>query len=502
MNSQIIIDFQSVPLENEVLNINESLHAINLNEIFKAARAASYQTEIPLGYTNEYNQWVYSGYISEFYKNAFNLDYNSASQYTVTWTLGAIDSGEGTVTITANYAGAVFSVTSNTTVAVVNIYNEVDAPPPPPDPTEPPVETTPEVGVPVIYAERIVLSRSPFNFKLTSTVLFDNVTIDMYLYTGDRNVKPALPTYQFTKKVIQAGQTNISIEISKMLNDMVKDNYYDVASTGANTTALQETVWCYLDAKILMGVTELYRVQQQLLAVDGFGYHTELFNPVIQTNVLSSINEHLIYNDSKYPIYFKTKNLTSIKINGTTVPFTFNPDYSNQMIAYVNATNYKTTLPTFIADFTYTTGVERHYFTVKTECRNPLINCIFKNKYGFWQTIAFNKLSKKSIDIEDESYMPIISTFGEYDLKSHGNRTTNVTGKEKISVNTDFIPENQNQLFTELMLSEFIYLEENGQILPVTLNKKSFEKKTKLNNKLIQYTMDFEYSFNLMNQVI
>jgi len=69
MNSQIIIDFQSVPLENEVLNINESLHAINLNEIFKAARAASYQTEIPLGYTNEYNQWVYSGYISEFYKN-------------------------------------------------------------------------------------------------------------------------------------------------------------------------------------------------------------------------------------------------------------------------------------------------------------------------------------------------------------------------------------------------------------------------------------------------
>ena len=370
-------------------------------------------------------------------------------------------------------------------------------------PYEPPVTIPPEIGVPIVYDERIVLSRSPFNFKLTSLVLFDNVTIDMYLYSGDRNLdKPVLPTYQFTKKVIQAGQTNISIEISKMLNDMVKADYYDIATSGANTTSTSEAVWCYLDAKILLGVTEIYRVQQQLLAVDGFGYHTELFNPVIQTNVLSTINEHIIYNGSKYPLYFKTENLTAININGANVPFTFNTDYSNQMIAYVNATNYANLSKTFIADFTYTGGVERHYFTNKTECRNPLINCIFKNKNGFWQTIAFNKLSKKSIDIESSDYMPVISVFGEYSLKSHGKRTTNINAKEKISVNTDFLPESQNQLFTELMLSEFIYLEEAGQILPVTLNKKSFEKKTKLNNKLIQYTMDFEYAFNLMNQVI
>ena len=74
--------------------------------------------------------------------------------------------------------------------------------------------------------------------------------------------------------------------------------------------------------------------------------------------------------------------------------------------------------------------------------------------------------------------------------------------KEKVTVNTDFIPEEYNALFTELMLSEFIYLEENGAVLPVNLLKNTLEKKTKLNNKLIQYSMDFEYSFNLLNDIL
>ncbi|MFZ2432486.1 MAG: hypothetical protein WAW57_15210 [Lutibacter sp.] len=492
--SKFIITFNSVPENDTFLNLFPDDYGFPINEIFKPTRTQKGESRI----------WTDAIGTASRYVDAITADYNTTNLYVIT----RIDN---VVTITATISNSYFYVIANTTAGAVTVgvENEVIAPPPspppppPPTPEEPPVITPPEVGVPIVYDERIVLSRSPFNFKLTSLVLFDNVTIDMYLYTGDRNLdKPVLPTYQFTKKVIQAGQTNISIEISKMLNDMVKADYYDIATSGANTTSTSETVWCYLDAKILLGVTEIYRVQQQLLAVDGFGYHTELFNPVIQTNVLSTINEHIIYNDSKYPLYFKTKNLTAININGTNIPFTFNTDFSNQMIGYVNASNYANLSKIFIADFTYTGGVERHYFTAKSECKYQLINCIFKNKNGFWQTIAFNKLSKKSIDIESSDYMPVISVFGEYSLKSHGKRTTNVNAKEKISVNTDFLPESQNQLFTELMLSEFIYLEEAGQILPVTLNKKSFEKKTKINNKLIQYTMDFEYAFNLMNQVI
>ena len=148
------------------------------------------------------------------------------------------------------------------------------------------------------------------------------------------------------------------------------------------------------------------------------------------------------------------------------------------------------------------TTIETHKITIKSECKFPLINCIFKNKYGFFQTIPFNKLSKNSLEITDESYNGMISDNGSFSLTQHTEQTFNVNGKNKVTVNTDFITEDYNLLFTELMLSEFIYLEENGVTLPVNLIKKSFENKTKLNDKLIQYSMEFIYSFNVLNDIL
>ena len=250
------------------------------------------------------------------------------------------------------------------------------------------------------------------------------------------------------------------------------------------------------------------------MAIDGFGYHTDMANPEIYTlpdliyrrqKVLTSIDNHIIYNDSDYPLYFITDSLESLTINGTNVPFTFSQDYSNQKIGYVNIANYIGSSTSFSAVFFYDISEVPSVtinFTIKDECKFPLMNCIFKNKFGVWQTIPFNKLSKKSQDFTNESYNGLISNYGGYALNKHVKQTFNVNGKEKVTVNTDFIPEEYNLLFTELMLSEFIYLEENGTVLPVNLMKNSFEKKTKLNNKLIQYSMDFEYSFNLLNNII
>lgn len=71
---------------------------------------------------------IYSGFISNNYKTAFNLDYNSASLYTVNSTNGPVDSGTGTVEIIANFSGAVFVAGTNTSDAVVTIVNESAVP--------------------------------------------------------------------------------------------------------------------------------------------------------------------------------------------------------------------------------------------------------------------------------------------------------------------------------------------------------------------------------------
>jgi hypothetical protein len=378
------------------------------------------------------------------------------------------------------------------------------------------VYTIPAPIVPVVLDEKIILSRSPFNFRLTPGITFDEITAEIYIYRGHKiDDKPAISNYQVSKSVVQVGQTAINFDIHKLVNDFVKNKYNGIGNiAGAFTTSTLDSVWCYIDAKINLGGAEQYQANQYLLAVDGFGYHTELANPEIsilpdiiyrREKVLTSIDNHIIYNDSDYPLYFITTGLVSLTVNGTNVPFTFDQDIANQNIAYVNIANYIDSSTSFSAVFFYdATEVPSVTinFTIKDECKYPLINCIFKNKFGFWQTIPFNKLSKKNQDFTNESYNGMISNYGNYALNSHVKQTYNINGREKVTVNTDFISEEYNLLFTELMLSEFVYLEENGQVLPVNIVKTSFEKKTKLINKLIQYSMDFEYSFDILNNIL
>ena len=362
--------------------------------------------------------------------------------------------------------------------------------------------------VPEVLPQKIILSRSPFHFKVSPGITFDEITAEIFIYRGHYlDDRPATATYNLSKSVVQVGQSTINFDIHKLVNDHVKSNYNYVGTSGAFTTSLLDSVWVYIDAKINLAGVEQYQANQTVLVVDGFKYHTEVdsLSPLqFEQNILSSITNHIIYNDSDYPLYFITEGLTTITANGTNIPFTFSQDYSNQKIGYINVANYIGSSTSFDVVFAYGFGdtAYTHSFTIKDECKFPLMNCIFKNKFGVWQTIPFNKLSKKTQDFTNESYNGLISNYGSYALNKHVKQTYNVNGKEKVTVNTDFITEDYNALFTELMLSEFIYLEENGTVLPVNLLKNTFEKKTKLNNKLIQYSMDFEYSFNLLNDIL
>ncbi len=365
------------------------------------------------------------------------------------------------------------------------------------------ISVTREPSTIIDYRDAIVLSRSPYFFKATPTVLYDSMRADIYIYRGNKLTdKPAAPTFQASKFVIQAGQPIISIDIHKLVNDFVQNEFTQNVSTGVQTTNQLDSVWVFIDAGIYLDSVLLYSINQTLIALDGFGYHQELANPSVNKKVLSTINNHIVYNSSKYPLYFLSTGLTSITINGVSVPFTLDAYFNNQYIAYVDVMQYAGVSTKFNAVFVYGAETITHNITVKTECRNELVNCIFKNKYGFWQKIPFNKLSKLNLDIDSSDYNPFISDFGSYNLNQHTKRSYLTNGNEKIVVNTDFLPEEYNLLFKELMLSEQIYLEQGATILPVNLNKKSFAYKTKLNDKLIQYSMDFEYSFKTINNIV
>ncbi|MCC9066279.1 hypothetical protein [Flavobacterium piscisymbiosum] len=121
--SKITIQFNSIPIFNESIYFDQRNDAYSnfYRETFRDKRLGSYQAEQPkFNYENE----TYMGYASDFYRTAFNLDYNSANLYTVQSVRGEVGSGLGTVIITANFPNAVFENASASADVTFTIENE------------------------------------------------------------------------------------------------------------------------------------------------------------------------------------------------------------------------------------------------------------------------------------------------------------------------------------------------------------------------------------------
>ena len=68
-------------------------------------------------------------------------------------------------------------------------------------------------------------------------------------------------------------------------------------------------------------------------------------------------------------------------------------------------------------------------------------------------------------------------------------------------MNTVFVKENMNQTIEELFFSENVWIRYEGKTLPIIPSTKSLQYKIVLNDKLINYTVDFEFAFDKINNV-
>jgi len=126
--SKITIQFNSVPNINDTLSFDfEGVdQAARINEGFRTSRLGSYQVQLPkFVYDDSIGESKYIGYISDFYRNAFNLDWNSANIFSIQSIRGGVDSGIGTVIITSKLPGGYFDEPFTTVSGVVfTIENE------------------------------------------------------------------------------------------------------------------------------------------------------------------------------------------------------------------------------------------------------------------------------------------------------------------------------------------------------------------------------------------
>ena len=138
------------------------------------------------------------------------------------------------------------------------------------------------------------------------------------------------------------------------------------------------------------------------------------------------------------------------------------------------------------------------------EPKYDFLDVVFYNKFGALQIMPFHKKSMISMDSNSESYKRNLMDFVNdptYNKEKHSVRQFQVTGKEKIQMNSGFIDESFNEVIKQLMLSEQVWVYDGTEVKPIILDTKSLQFKTSVNDKLINYTFDFSYAFNKVNDI-
>jgi hypothetical protein len=135
------------------------------------------------------------------------------------------------------------------------------------------------------------------------------------------------------------------------------------------------------------------------------------------------------------------------------------------------------------------------------------IKVTFVNKYGALQDLWFDKKSMNSINVQSNDYKASVMDFSStptYDTTAHQNRVLDLVGKESITMNTGYIDEEYNEVFRQLMLSEQVWmtrLTDTEEILPLRPKTQSLQFKTRTNDKLVNYTVEFDFAFDKINTI-
>jgi hypothetical protein len=132
----------------------------------------------------------------------------------------------------------------------------------------------------------------------------------------------------------------------------------------------------------------------------------------------------------------------------------------------------------------------------------------FVNKFGALQDLWFFLKSVNTTTKKQEQFQRNIINGTSYDVFTHTKQVFNTIANTSISLSSGYYPEWCNQWFEQLLLSEQVWLTRldptnllSTQVIPVNVKNSSMIQKTSVNERLIDYTFDFDMSFDYINNI-
>ncbi len=375
-------------------------------------------------------------------------------------------------------------------------------------------------------------TRSPYWVSVDNTEL-SYAILKLYVYTGNSSNVPSEPNYTIRKSVL-SGQDTVFFEVSELIRDEL-----DVVFNGDYNG---QAVWVRIDTSGYDSSNdEVENDNETIISFDGYSYFEE--QGADESNIMITNRELFVLEDNTFrvPIYTGIGSPTIIFYKDGEIiaseRFSYDQDSSNQ-IKYVSIYGDDVNWDTFEervledggVDFessvclqsffnNYSIGavdkievsasgkkIETIKVNVLEECKYEPKKVTFINKFGALQDMYFFKKSVEMMTIEKESYKSnILNSNFEYSRSSHVNRDFNIIGKESVTLSSGFLSEEYNEVFKQMMLSEKVWVtnvtEGVEQVLPINVKTSDITYKTSLNDKLVEYTIEFDKSYDTINNI-
>lgn len=323
-----------------------------------------------------------------------------------------------------------------------------------------------------------------------------SIKMNLYIYSGSVGSYSDLDLKYTINKTRIGTENNIVLEIGELVRDFIDiefDNDYLCNAKWASAVVYYKDVQGDL---IDHSNPQVFN----FIAVDGYGFFEDEINPELSRNALVTSNHMYLPEDTPGRLPIFAEGTGKINIDGTETQITDSGD-SSQKIQYVTIPANSSQIKVFDVDDT--TIVKTISVTNICEPKFTPYKLVFVNKYGAFENFYCFKKSIESFDVVNETYKSnIVNTSTvNYATGAAQKQITNVNATTKLTLNTGFIKEDMTKTLEELMISENVYIIYEGKTLPVIPLTKSMTHKTHLNDKMINYTLDFEFAFDKINNI-
>jgi len=317
---------------------------------------------------------------------------------------------------------------------------------------------------------------------------------------------PADPTYTITKTPV-GDDNNVRFEISELFKDYIEPTFSN------NYLTISNAVWVYWTITKTFSDAPDQTETGYGLGVLGYGYFSEGINPNVRTG--KQIDNEYVYlpegRGLSIPIFFGTNGVKNVRLYGGgsllsdtnhTIIDPVVDEYPIDLVGHF--------LVTDDVDYALITkndlSTEIVYVEKVCEPKFTPYKISFINKYGAIQDLWFFKKRTDRVSFQRDEYSRnTIEVASDSTISYSVNKPTDVVldvkANKKFTLNTGFVKEEYTETIQQLMLSENVWIVEGNQAYPIIPTNQELTYKTVLNDKVINFTVEFKYGFNEFNVI-